>query len=211
MDDLVVNAAVVAALPGEPVAWLVHAVRAVDPKATQAGIARQFGVNRNTIHRAVDILVGIEDVLQNEARSKAAPRSESQHPSRARDPLPETRDNNNDPLAPDGATAAFEGLDPPVDVRQLLKEAAHAVAAEVWKMKNPRPATPFIAVQKIAARFLDAGHDHDAIVAAMVAVPTISIGWVEARLNGGNQRHGKESPQDLQARIDEEFNLGGNR
>lgn len=205
---------VVAAMPGDTFAWCVLAVLADDPTISQTAIAEVLGVGRNTVHRAVDRLVESGQIARHcDATDLGPPRHGDAIPP-SRDPLIQERTKDKQPAAPDGATAAFDGLAAPVDVRQLLKRAAHAVAAEVWATKNPKPATPFVAVQKIAARFLDAGHDHDAIVAAMVAVPTISIGWVESRLNGGPERGRKSGAQaaaeDLQARIDREFNLRSN-
>lgn len=57
------------------------------------------------------------------------------------------------------------------------------IARAVWDARTPRPAVPFIGIVKIADALVGAGHEPDAIVAAMLAVPTISTRWVEAELN----------------------------
>jgi hypothetical protein len=52
----------------------------------------------------------------------------------------------------------------------------------MWERVNPKPATPYIGVVKIAEGLLAAGWPADAIGAAMGSVPTISTRWVEAAL-----------------------------
>lgn len=64
----------------------------------------------------------------------------------------------------------------PVSVR------AREIVTKVWERSDPKPATPFVGVVKIAERLLRAGHDPQAIGRAMLAVPTISTGWVEAEI-----------------------------
>lgn len=92
----------------------------------------------------------------------------------------------------------------PITRTKETKENGNAdamfVAKSVFDAKEPKPAQPFVAVVKIAQRLLDAGHDRDAIVSAMLEVPTISVGWVEAKLNG--RTNGKP---DKQTMIDRRF------
>lgn len=76
--------------------------------------------------------------------------------------------------------------DPKADPKAEPK--GRAIATEVWERSDPKPAQPFIAVQKLAAKLLDAGHSHEAIVEAMLAVPTISTGWVETQLRQAKGR-----------------------
>lgn len=75
----------------------------------------------------------------------------------------------------------------------------HEVARRVWEGKNPKPAIPFIAVRKIAARFLERGWPPDAIVDAMLEAPTISIGAVELQLN---RRRAPTRPPTQDRRVD---------
>lgn len=63
-----------------------------------------------------------------------------------------------------------------------VKERAREIVTKVWERSDPKPATPFVGVVKIAERLLRAGHDAQAIGRAMLAVPTISTGWVEAEI-----------------------------
>lgn len=62
-------------------------------------------------------------------------------------------------------------------------DQARLVAQQVWEGRTPRPAVPFIGIVKIAAALLDAGHAPEAIIDAMLTVPTISVRWVEAEIN----------------------------
>lgn len=57
------------------------------------------------------------------------------------------------------------------------------IAGRIWKLKNPRPAQPFMAIVKIAEALLDAGNDPCAVERAMLVVPTISTRSVEFELN----------------------------
>lgn len=73
---------------------------------------------------------------------------------------------------------------------------ARAITTLVWDLKNPKPAVPFPGVVKIAQRFVDAGYEDEDIVRAMVAVPTISTGWVEAELAKRVKRAPSSRPVD---------------
>lgn len=84
--------------------------------------------------------------------------------------------------------------------------AARQVAERVWERADPKPATPFIGAMKLASRLLAAGHEPDAIVEAMTAVPTISTGWVEAELA---RRRGKRAKVGLP--IDEDRDAPGGK
>lgn len=82
---------------------------------------------------------------------------------------------------PDGGGASA----PQAKAKRANESAAHQLATELWKRKNPKPAQKFVAVRQVAERLLDAGHSPEAVLAAMLAVPTISIGWCEGQLNKG--------------------------
>lgn len=62
------------------------------------------------------------------------------------------------------------------------EERARALTDRVWKAKTPPPVQPFIAIAKIAERFLDCGHAEVDVERAMCHVPTISFSWVEAEI-----------------------------
>lgn len=115
-------------------------------------------------------------------------------PPQTRAPQPDTRASGPDTRAsgsaPNGlateATEAPTGT-PPARGRPKVTDAARAVTDEVWERSGDiKPAVPYIAIAKIADRLLTAGHEHDAIVGAMLAARTISIGWVEAELRRRN-------------------------
>lgn len=74
---------------------------------------------------------------------------------------------------PAGAADGDTGPEPP----------ARYVARQVWEHKKPRPATKFVAVMKVAEALLEAGHQVDDVVAAMIAAPTITVAAVELQLS----------------------------
>jgi hypothetical protein len=81
---------------------------------------------------------------------------------------------------------------------------ARAITAEAWEQITPKPAVPFVAVVKIVEPFVGAGWPRDRIVAALVAVPTISTRWVEAELRGK-----ASGPQGERAMITDRSTPGG--
>lgn len=110
---------------------------------------------------------------------------QTQAPSRAGDPL-------TDLLSGDLKVSTTDTAD-----------AGRGIAQAVWSASNPKPAQPFIAIAKIAERFLKAGHSVEAITAAMLDAPTISIGWVESRLNRDRKPSGgKVLPMPTLGRVD---------
>lgn len=77
---------------------------------------------------------------------------------------------------------------------------ARAIATAVWEGSGEtKPATPFIAVAKVADALLTAGHAPDAITAAMLQVPTISTRWVEADLRKNQPRRATPVAEDRAA------------
>jgi hypothetical protein len=91
---------------------------------------------------------------------------------------------------PNGTTAAPELtlLHPPAEDKPLEQ----MIAERVWEQLNPKPAQPFVAVRKIAAALLKAGHKAQAIEDAMLAAPTISTRACELVLN--RNRRGRAAP-----------------
>ena len=81
------------------------------------------------------------------------------------------------------------------------------IATDVWERSDPRPATPFVGIMQIAKKLLAAGHDADAITEAMLAVPTISIRWVEGELNRGRRR----PPRRRAEKVDHDREAPGGR
>lgn len=124
------------------------------------------------------------------------------NPANARVGAPDTRAPQADTRAPEAVTRASgcapngssngpsngTSNGPPADAD------GRAVAQRVWDASDPKPATPFIGIVKIAARLLAAGHQPDAIVTAMLAVPTISVGWVEAEIREPRRSRGPGRP-----------------
>lgn len=81
--------------------------------------------------------------------------------------------------------------------------AGAAVVHQVYAAKKaagqPAPAVPFPGLVKIADQLLAVGHPEPEVVAAMVAVPTISTRWVEAELvrrRGGTPGQQQGRPVD---------------
>lgn len=101
-----------------------------------------------------------------------------------RDPGGAAGDSPHIPVDP--VVPVLPGMAAPSPRRQ--DEADHVIATAVFERSSPKPATPFVAVRKIAQRFLEAGHEPAAIEAAMLSVRTISIGWVESELNKNRPR-----------------------
>jgi hypothetical protein len=88
-------------------------------------------------------------------------------------------------------TPVLPGMkEPPPPATSIEIPPGKAIAIAVWEASERKPATKFVAVTKIATTLLDSGWTHDQIVAAMLAVPTISTGWVEAELNKSRPRAG---------------------
>jgi hypothetical protein len=68
------------------------------------------------------------------------------------------------------------------------RDHADEIARHVWENRSPRPATPFVAVRKIARSLIDAGHDPAVVRDAMMNVRTISIAWCESWINDPKRR-----------------------
>ena len=65
---------------------------------------------------------------------------------------------------------------------------ARAVARAVWDGRSPKPATPFVAFPPIVDRLREAGWSDDAITAAAIAAPTLSVKAIEVQLARGKAR-----------------------
>lgn len=102
----------------------------------------------------------------------------------------EENDAGSLPLAvPDSKPTSKKEPDP-------IVERAREISSKVWERKNPRPATPFVGIVKIAEALLRAGHDPQAIGRAMIAVPTISTRWVEAEIARSSPSSGQPVDDD---------------
>ena len=103
-------------------------------------------------------------------------------PPQTRACQPETRAPG---CAPNGVPTETPTVEPPPPAKaDAAASQGRDIATRVWEASgDTKPATPFIAVTKIAAALVKAGHSPDDIVAAMGTVPTISTRWVEAELN----------------------------
>lgn len=173
------------------------------------------GLSRTQVSRAKQRLIdaGLVEVDVRKKRGvpmshwrlgRAVHRAVSREPGprdTARSSTPEEVEEE-DPLA--GTPTARLPLDdvPAVDpepapAKDPIKERAREIVTKVWERSDPKPATPFVGVVKIAERLLRAGHDPQAIGRAMLAVPTISTGWVEAEI-----RKSSGTPPSRRAPID---------
>ena len=124
------------------------------------------------------------------------------------------------PVSPDltacGGSSSFtdQGTDQrepatPAQTPDLSLDArARAVTQRVFRDRDPKPGNGFPAVLGVARKMLKVGWDDERLYAAMLAVPTISVGWLEGELN---KRNGKQSPTDTQAMIDARFFSGAER
>ena len=78
--------------------------------------------------------------------------------------------------------------DPAVDAAgDDVSVRARGICAAVWEQRSPKPATPYIGAVKITERLLAAGHADDAVLAAMLAAPTLSTGAIELQLSRGRR------------------------
>lgn len=112
-------------------------------------------------------------------QTRLTPYSESRHE-------PSTRGNLGSVLT-DG-NASSDTRTPSEPSERSVQDRARQVAKDVWERSTPKPAVPFVGVVKIARRLLDAGHPDGDVVDAMLAVPTISVRWVEGELNKRKRR-----------------------
>lgn len=91
----------------------------------------------------------------------------------------------------------------PTDVGSALTAEPNAptgrgIAGRIYKLKDPRPAQPFMAIVKIAEALLDAGNDPGAVERAMLVVPTISTRSVELELNRKPLTRTQPAPVDTE-------------
>lgn len=66
--------------------------------------------------------------------------------------------------------------------------AAQELIRRVWTARNPRPATPFVALVKIAKRLIEAGHSEADVERAFMETPAFTTAALEFQLNGGRRR-----------------------
>lgn len=181
---------VVARLPGDYFAWVVHAFLEEDPALTQVVLAEQLGVAPGTVQRAVKRLRDAE--LLGEARASARlPRASDRAPARGRrasvigSSRAGERSSSNE-LFPTGTAPKGAGS----------SSDAVRVCQRVWTEKDPKPVMNFGRAVKLAQRFLDAGWHEDYLVRGMVEAPTISDGWVESWLRRNQPRLPIEQDRD---------------
>lgn len=101
-------------------------------------------------------------------------------------PAPPEQDrtgHEQDPLSADadGGSSTLFG-EPPPKPTDAVKDEAHRVTTTVWERSDPKPVWSFIGVQRMAERFLRGGWTAPEIIDAMLAVPSITQGWVEPEL-----------------------------
>ena len=174
---------------------------------SRKSLGETCGCHPNTIDRAIAELVSVE-ALTVEAHYRAD-RSRGANSYYLWPAVPST--STVTPLTLDGEGASpgvvkqegerkpderEKGDKPPGDP---LDERANLVARAAWERKTPRPATPFVAVRKIARSLLDAGWPDAEVIEAMVAAPTISTRAVELQLSRRRPAQRRTIEQDRSA------------
>jgi len=175
---------------------------------SQKLLAHKARMDDRTVRRAINTLTGIgelEVLKRGDGRDQAdyqvhlAGLSEGgreAHPGRARRrpragevPAPSSRPTRPNPVTPnpsagpDGPGGQLPGMPTPAGPKG--NPAARSLIQRVWDSRDPRPATPFMALVKIAGRLLDAGHSPEAVEAAFMAAPAYTVAALEFQLNGG--------------------------
>lgn len=102
------------------------------------------------------------------------------------------------PSAPPAAASgqgAFDGVDGPLPADPIAT-AARALVQRVWESRNPRPASPFMGLVKIATRLLEAGHSVEDVERAFMTAKAFTTAALEFQLNhaNGNGRHAEDHP-----------------
>lgn len=82
----------------------------------------------------------------------------------------------------DAGSQTLFGEPPAAKPTDAVKDEAHRVTTTVWERSDPKPVWSFIGVQRMAERFLRGGWTGPEIIDAMLAVPSITQGWVEPEL-----------------------------
>lgn len=161
-------------LPGDITAALIAVLIADDADASAASIARLLHKDASTVSRARKRLVDVGLVRALTHVSCADARalthdSGADARSRARTHAGD-RSSSSSSLFPTGTATADA-------------DAGHVATRSIFASKQPRPAQPFVAVLAIVRKLVDAGWPVDDVVAACIAVPTISTGTCEFWLN----------------------------
>lgn len=171
--------------------------------AIQEDIAEMLGVSEGTVRRAMkrlrdrEVITGTRRagyVLAHVEPRADARNDAGQARADARNGGDEARADARSKRAPARGTPrarAGERLFQEISSNEdtptpAAPDPARAIVDAVWKRRTHPPATPFVGIVKIARKLLAAGWPADQIETAMVAVPTISTGWVESELNKRN-------------------------
>lgn len=166
-------------LPGDPLAWVVHAFHENNPTLTQREIAESLGVVTATVARAERRLRSAELITKPRVAARAPERAPDS-PARAQ-PRGKRAPARGSSRA--GERSSSNHLFPSGTASDDAPERdAVALVRRVWTEKNPKPVTNFGRIVNLMQKFIDAGWEHEAIVRAMVEAPTISEGWVETWL-----------------------------
>jgi hypothetical protein len=138
------------------------------------------------------LLMPVDAPVAWEPKSRPTPSANPPH-GEAADPVLDLPHGEATPASSRGDTRLMVRQDPPhgealtqEEPKEEPKPTGRGIASEVWERRKaagePTPALPFVAVAKIGDALLEAGHAPEAIVDAMLAVPTISTRWVEGEL-----------------------------
>lgn len=201
--------AVISACSGNTTAMAVFA--AIDAgRFTQRDIAAFLGLTEGPIRRAMKVLRELE-LLHGDSRcGYQLAHVEARVHARAPAPVTDRSPRVSARASARGSRSRAHAGDPLFqEISKDLETApsatsctpkrgdATAITRTVWDLKQPHPpAVPFPGVVKIAKRFIEAGYADEDIVRAMVTVPTISTGWVEAELAKHATRRRPAQPVD---------------
>lgn len=110
----------------------------------------------------------------------------------ARAEVPREKCPEGTPLAADAeeVTDLFGDAVPEPTAVELVKAESIRVTKAVFERRHPRPSTPFPGLQSIARRLLEAGHDPEAVISAMVEDGAHTVAAIEHRLGRARERAG---------------------
>lgn len=80
-----------------------------------------------------------------------------------------------------------------------MKDHAASIVGEVYRSRNPKPATPFRTAVGIVDKLLGAGWDPEQVKATLAKVPTVSLGHLESEL-----KRGGATVRQLPQRVDQD-------
>ncbi len=209
--------------PAENGAYVVHLTLAFhadvhrEVRRSQADLAVEARMNVETLRRQVRSLVadGLVEIIENASKGNPARLRISVDPSNRRVNAPTVDPSKGRANRPSRARRAS---DAPLPTQLLPTEEEPAgttanptdepsgspgrqiLVAVMERCGARKPATHRAGIVATANALLRAGHEPERIIESMLAVPTISIGWCEAWLNGRKSESGATA-EDVDAAL----------